>query len=141
MFSNTPGRPRLVTYRYLNQPACSTTNERGATAYTTSIDAVLSWCAIGWRGFRRIRTNNGGLMATKKKAIKKRAVKKAKQLARPDVPNMFRINVEVGNIDQAADFYSSLFGLTGRKQAGSRCYFTCGPVTLQVVAVPQPHPA
>ena len=79
--------------------------------------------------------------AIKKKAIKKRAVKKAKQMARPDVPNMFRINVEVGNIDQAADFYSSLFGLTGRKQAGSRCYFTCGPVTLQVVAVPSPHPA
>src|SRR5690349_1331358 len=72
-------------------------------------------------------------MATKKKTAKKAAT--------PDVPSMFRMNVEVGNIDEAGDFYSRLFGLVGRKQAGSRCYFTCGPVTLQVVAVPQPHPA
>ncbi len=68
-------------------------------------------------------------MATKKKAVQQ------------DVPNMFRLNVEVGNIDQAAEFYSKLFGIVGRKQAGSRCYFTCGAVTLQVVGVPHPHPA
>src|SRR5437660_37832 len=72
-------------------------------------------------------------MATKKKA--------ANETSTQDVPNMFRINVEVGNIDKAAEFYSKLFGLVGRKQAGSRCYFTCGPVTLQVVGVPDPHPA
>lgn len=61
-----------------------------------------------------------------------------------DVPSLFRINVEVGNLDQAAEFYSKLFGVAGRKQAGSRCYFTCGPVTLQVVdvsSVGKPHPA
>ena len=43
-----------------------------------------------------------------------------------DVPSMFRLNIE------------------GRKQAGSRCYFTCGAVTLQVVDVSsagEPHPA
>ena len=61
-----------------------------------------------------------------------------------DVPSLFRINVEVGNLDEAADFYGKLFGVVGRKQAGSRCYFTCGPVTLQVVDVSsagKPHPA
>lgn len=61
-----------------------------------------------------------------------------------DVPSLFRINVEVGNLDEAAEFYATLFGLVGRKQAGSRVYFTCGPVTLQVVdvsAVGTPHPA
>lgn len=61
-----------------------------------------------------------------------------------DVPSLFRINVEVGNLDEAAAFYSTLFGIEGRKQAGSRCYFTCGPVTLQVVDVSAerpPHPA
>jgi hypothetical protein len=45
---------------------------------------------------------------------------------------------------QAADFYGKLYGLEGRRQAGSRCYFTCGPVTLQVVdvsSVGTPHPA
>jgi hypothetical protein len=34
--------------------------------------------------------------------------------------------------------------MEGRKQAGSRCYFTCGAVTLQVVdvsSVSKPHPA
>jgi len=82
--------------------------------------------------------------ATKGKASKKRAPAAAKKRAAPDVPSLFRINVEVGNLDQAAEFYGKLFGLEGRKQAGSRCYFTCGPVTLQVVDVSsggKPHPA
>src|SRR6185436_2920495 len=59
-------------------------------------------------------------------------------------PSLFRINVEVGNLDQAAAFYGTLLGIEGRKQAGSRCYFTCGAVTLQVVdvsSVGKPHPA
>ena len=63
---------------------------------------------------------------------------------RADVPRLFRINVEVGNLDEAAEFYGKLFGLTGRLQAGSRCYFTSGGVTLQVVdvsSVRAPHPA
>ena len=61
-----------------------------------------------------------------------------------DVPELFRLNVEVGNIDEAAAFYGELLGIPGRKQAGSRCYFTCGAVTLQVVDVSSagtPHPA
>lgn len=61
-----------------------------------------------------------------------------------DVPQFFRLNIEVGNLDEAAEFYSGLLGIEGRKQAGSRCYFTCGPVTLQVVDVSsmaEPHPA
>lgn len=61
-----------------------------------------------------------------------------------DVPALFRLNIEVGGLDQAAAFYGTLLGIEGRKQAGSRCYFTCGPVTLQVVDVSSarpPHPA
>jgi predicted enzyme related to lactoylglutathione lyase len=88
-------------------------------------------------------------MVTKKSATKKKTAKKvtatsAKKIANTDVPSLFRINVEVGDLDQAAEFYSKLFGLVGRKQAGSRCYFTCGPVTLQVVDVSsagEPHAA
>src|SRR5499433_2193813 len=91
-------------------------------------------------------------MATKKKTTKKIATTDAKKMtatgsqkdAPADVPSMFRLNLEVGDLDQAADFYSKLFGIAGRKQAGSRCYFTCGPVTLQVVdvsSVRKPHPA
>lgn len=72
---------------------------------------------------------------------KKTAARKAKPA---DVPNLFRLNVEVGNIDEAAKFYGELLGTDGRKQAGSRCYFTCGAVTLQVLdvsSVGKPHPA
>jgi predicted enzyme related to lactoylglutathione lyase len=80
-------------------------------------------------------------MATKKETV---AAKKMKKGAAADVPSLFRINVEVGNLDQAAEFYGKLFGIEGRKQAGSRCYFTCGSVTLQVLDVSshgKPHPA
>ena len=81
---------------------------------------------------------------TKKKAAKKRMATGAKKGGGVDVPSLFRINVEVGHLDQAADFYGKLLALEGHKQAGSRCYFTCGPVTLQVVdvsSVGKPHPA
>jgi predicted enzyme related to lactoylglutathione lyase len=98
-------------------------------------------------------------MATKKKAAKKKVTGKksasskakkkktptrARKAASPDIPSLFRLNVEVGDLNQAAEFYGELFGLEGRKQAGSRVYFTCGPVTLQVVDVSSagtPHPA
>ncbi|HEV3075621.1 MAG TPA: VOC family protein [Thermoanaerobaculia bacterium] len=73
-----------------------------------------------------------------------KVAKRAKGRVAPDVPSLFRLNVEVGDLDQAVAFYGKLFGLEGRKQAGSRCYFTCGPVTLQVVDVSsagKPHPA
>ena len=52
-----------------------------------------------------------------------------------DVPQFFRLNVEVGNLDIAADFYSKLLGVEGRRQPGARIYFEAGPVTLQVLDV------
>lgn len=58
-----------------------------------------------------------------------------------DVPQFFRLNVEVGDLDRASDFYSKLLDLQGRRQPGSRVYFDAGPVTLQVVAVKEPHTA
>jgi len=86
--------------------------------------------------------------STKKTSLKKTSRKvnttKLKASVKSDVPSMFRLNIEVGDLDEAADFYGKLFGAIGRKQAGSRCYFTCGPVTLQVVDVSslgKPHPA
>jgi predicted enzyme related to lactoylglutathione lyase len=83
-------------------------------------------------------------MATEKPTVKTSASSGARKGAASDVPALFRINVEVGNLDEAAHFYSTLLGVEGRKQAGSRCYFTCGAVTLQVVdvsSVGAPHPA
>ena len=82
-------------------------------------------------------------MAAQKKT-KTDATKKGDAGGSADVPSLFRINVEVGDLDEAAKFYAKLFGLVGRKQAGSRCYFACGSVTLQVVdvsSVRAPQPA
>jgi catechol 2,3-dioxygenase-like lactoylglutathione lyase family enzyme len=61
-----------------------------------------------------------------------------------DVPQFFRVNIEVADLEAAISFYTKLLGIDGRKQPGSRCYFKCGPVTLQVVdvsSVRDPHPA
>jgi predicted enzyme related to lactoylglutathione lyase len=61
-----------------------------------------------------------------------------------DVPQFFRLSVEVGNLDEAINFYSKLLGVQGRKQPGARSYFECGPVTLSVLDVSSmgsPHTA
>jgi len=84
---------------------------------------------------------------TKKKAPAKRAKTKpaakpvAKSAKREATPALFRINVEVGDVERAAKEWGELLGLTGRLQAGSRVYFTAGAVTLQVVQHESPHPA
>ena len=82
-------------------------------------------------------------MATKqRKQVNQKASKQTKP---PDVPQFFRLNIEVGDLEAAISFYAKLLGIQGRKQAGSRCYFNCGPATLQVLDVssvrePQPVP-
>ena len=89
---------------------------------------------------------------TKKTAAKRPAKKAGSKNARATprraagVPRLFRINIEVGNLDDAARFYGELLGIEGRRQAGSRVYFDAGGVTLQVVDVSAmgmgvPHPA
>ena len=84
--------------------------------------------------------------AVAKKAIAKKSPAKTASRTKADVPSLFRINVEVGNLDDAARFYESLLGTPGRRQAGSRVYFNAGPATLHVVDVASmgmgvPHPA
>jgi hypothetical protein len=62
-----------------------------------------------------------------------------------DIPQMFRLNVEVGDLAAAQSFYETLFGAQGRGQAGNRFYLNAGPIALQVVDVTKfggaPHPA
>ena len=65
-------------------------------------------------------------------------------MSKKDVPQFFRLNIEVGNLDAAIKFYTTLLDIQGRKQPGARVYFEAGPVTLQVVdvsSVGKPHPA
>lgn len=79
-----------------------------------------------------------------KQQHKKNPPKATKRTPPRDVPQLFRLNVEVGDLDSAILFYTKLLGVEGRKQAGSRCYFDCGPVTLQVLdvsSIRQPHTA
>jgi catechol 2,3-dioxygenase-like lactoylglutathione lyase family enzyme len=52
---------------------------------------------------------------------------------------LFRLNVEVRDLEEAAAFYGTLLGQEGRVQAGSRVYFTVGEVTLQVVQAAEPQ--
>lgn len=54
---------------------------------------------------------------------------------RPDIPQLFRLSVEVGDLDRAIAFFSKLFGIEGHRQAGARSYFECGPVTVSVLDV------
>ena len=58
-----------------------------------------------------------------------------------EIPQFFRLNVEVADLEEAIRFYTKLLGFQGRKQPGARVYYECGPVTLQVVQIAQPHTA
>jgi predicted enzyme related to lactoylglutathione lyase len=51
----------------------------------------------------------------------------------PDSPEIFRVAVQVTDIEAAARFYSSLLGIEGRSIRGARYYFDCGPVILALV--------
>ena len=47
---------------------------------------------------------------------------------------LFRVILQVGDLDQAADFYSKLLNDEGRRiPRASRHYFDCGPVILALV--------
>ncbi len=48
-------------------------------------------------------------------------------------PKLFRIALQVADLDQASAFYSKLLDDQGRRIRGSRHYFDCGPVILALV--------
>ena len=50
-----------------------------------------------------------------------------------DVPRLFRVTVEVANLDEAASFYATLLGIEGKRHPGARHYFDCGGVILAVL--------
>lgn len=50
-----------------------------------------------------------------------------------DTPKIFRITVEVSNLDEAAAFYARLLGNKGERRPGARHYFDCGGVILSVL--------
>ena len=50
-----------------------------------------------------------------------------------DVPKIFRVTLEVSNIDEAAAFYAKLLAQEGKRHPGARHYFDCGGVILAVL--------
>ncbi|MDX1379385.1 MAG: VOC family protein [Anaerolineales bacterium] len=62
-----------------------------------------------------------------------------------EIPSLFRLDIQVGNLDEAETFYEALLGTGGQRHAGARIYFEAGEVTLQIVdvsheQVSQPRP-
>jgi DNA-binding transcriptional ArsR family regulator len=82
-----------------------------------------------------VRQRAGGKQDVRNKKTTAVKTKPPKREAPDDVPQFFRLNVEVGDLDAATTFYTKPLGVQGRKQPGHRCYFDCGPVTLQVLDV------
>ena len=52
-----------------------------------------------------------------------------------DAPSLFRIILQVSDLDLASSFYSVLLGIEGRTIRGGRTYFDCGRVILALVDV------
>jgi len=52
-----------------------------------------------------------------------------------DVPDLFRVTLECNNLGRATEFYDALLDQRGVRHPGSRVYYRCGGVTLQVVDV------
>ena len=52
-----------------------------------------------------------------------------------DAPAVFRLDIEVADLDEAAAFYGELLQQAGRRAPGARIYFDAGAVVLQVCDV------
>ena len=52
-----------------------------------------------------------------------------------NVPILFRVLVEIADLDRAMTFYSTLLGIPGRKVGGGRAYFDCGHTIVGLVDV------
>jgi catechol 2,3-dioxygenase-like lactoylglutathione lyase family enzyme len=57
----------------------------------------------------------------------------SKPEAQSDPPKIFRVTLEVANLDEAARFYGQLLGHVGKRHPGARHYFECGGVILAVL--------
>jgi predicted enzyme related to lactoylglutathione lyase len=53
-----------------------------------------------------------------------------------NAPVLFRVVVQVDDLEKATDFYATLLDIPGRRiPRGSRHYFDCGPVIFAVIDV------
>ena len=47
--------------------------------------------------------------------------------------NIFRVVLQVGDLERASDFYAALLGIDGREVGGGRVYFHLGEVVLSIL--------
>ncbi len=52
-------------------------------------------------------------------------------------PRVFRVAVEVADLDQATDLYRDLLGMEGQRHRGARHYFDCDGVIVALIDVAQ----
>jgi catechol 2,3-dioxygenase-like lactoylglutathione lyase family enzyme len=52
-------------------------------------------------------------------------------------PRLFRVTVEVADLDRATDLYRELLAMEGQRHPGARHYFDCGGVILVLLDVSQ----
>jgi catechol 2,3-dioxygenase-like lactoylglutathione lyase family enzyme len=52
-------------------------------------------------------------------------------------PKLFRVTIEVDDLDRATELYRDLLGIDGERRRGARHYFDCEGVILAVIDVSQ----
>ena len=52
-----------------------------------------------------------------------------------DSPKLFRVTLEVADLERATQLYAALFGLDGQRYPGARHYFDCGGVIVAVLDI------
>ena len=52
-------------------------------------------------------------------------------------PRVFRVTLEVADLERASDLYRQLLAMDGERRPGARHYFDCGGVILAVLDVSQ----
>jgi catechol 2,3-dioxygenase-like lactoylglutathione lyase family enzyme len=53
------------------------------------------------------------------------------------IPRLFRVTVEVGDLERATELYRGLFGGDGERHRGARHYFDCGGAIVALLDVSQ----
>ena len=49
------------------------------------------------------------------------------------IPKIYRVVLQVSDLEKALGFYAKLLGIKGRSVGGGRVYFDCGPVILALL--------
>ena len=52
-----------------------------------------------------------------------------------DSPKLFRVTLEVADLERATQLYAALLGIDGQRYPGARHYFDCGGVIVAVLDV------